>query len=137
MRNPEYSQDLDLLISDDLLLLHWNMDFEKHKDDVWIHGLELNIFNLDTKCHVENVDDNLDTFNCQQTRWGPWYNEIFISNAKQLLEELKQSKNKVHNGCYKTLHNKLGGPNRLAYRFRIADVFLYPIQGKRPLFVAQ
>ncbi len=115
-----------LLISDDALFFHWNVNFSNvHK--VWYRKPTDSVmatYDLNTLCHSEWGLEKLT--NCRKSEWTPITRAHIRKSALQAMTELKQSNVPVLNECFDILSRKNGGPFRINYQWRIADVFYVP-----------
>ncbi len=115
-----------LLISDDALFFHWNVNFSNvHK--VWYRKATDSVmatYDLNTHCHSEWSLEELS--NCKKPEWTPITRKHVQKNALRAMYELKQSNVPVLNECFDILGRKNGGTFRINYQWRIADVFYIP-----------
>ena len=124
-----------LLIADDALFFHWNVDFSRNLDKIWYRKHTKTIdsipvtYDLKTRCHNEWGMKTL--ANCQKAQWPPIRSEQVQKSALKAMDQMKQSNVPVLNECYDILARKNGGEYRINYEYRIADVFYIPAKVKR------
>ena len=125
-RYKDPSIDGYLLLSDDLLFFHWNVNFSKEKlDKIWLKTTQLNVFDLNTNCHTEGGKKS--PTNCAKPSWTPLMaHRPERKRAKNALTQMRDSSDTVLSNCFNTLTKKNGGPFRINYDWYMGDMFYIP-----------